>query len=648
MTDHYYFGGFFCCLRPFKFPESSNLQDPRYGRNSELPSEDPTLNGAYSVEVVRGTQEGGDPRWPLKTHATLKHYTAYSIETNRFGVSENVSTYDLFDSFLPQYQAGFQQGKAAGVMCSYMSMNGVPSCANDFILNHMIRGVWGRPDALVVTDCEAVSSMSEHNHYAKDAADATAKSLNAGVDLNTGYPWYQQNGLRDAMGNGTISMDTVDIALGRSLLWKFKLGLFDDPAGQAYTKLGIDAINTTGSQALVQDAAAQGLVLLKNGAPTPAAPHPAAAQAAQAASTGAVLPFTPGIKLAVVGPHANSSWQLLSDYYGDEVCFGPHEMGPHDDAKTNTDCIVTVAASLTAANRGGATRVAPGVGTVGPAPGGAAAAAAALAAVGWADAVVLAVGLDRGIEHEGIDRTGGISLPAPQLAFAEQVVASGKPVVLLVINGGVVALDTLVPKAAAVVEAFYPNQAGAAAIGPALFGATNRWGKLPLTIYPAGYASQVTIQQMEMRANPDTKYPGRGYRYYTGRPLFRFGDGMSYTSFETACTGTETGVNVSAASINCTVTNTGDRAGDEVVILYHRPPAAGPGKPQRPIRRMLDFGRVAVPAGGKATVSFTVEAPTALALPVDSPKNTVPRMVVAPGRHTLELHDGEQQFVWDQ
>ena len=96
--------------------------------------------------MVRGTQEGGDPRWPLETHATLKHYTAYSIETDRFGVSENVSTYDLFDSFLPQHQAGFQQGKAAGVMCSYMSMNGVPSCANDFILNHMIREVWGRPE----------------------------------------------------------------------------------------------------------------------------------------------------------------------------------------------------------------------------------------------------------------------------------------------------------------------------------------------------------------------------------------------------------------------------------------------------------------------------------------------------------------------
>lgn len=122
-------------------------------------------------------------------------------------------------------------------MCSYMSINGVPSCANEFILKHMIREEWGMPEALIVTDCEAVSSMYQHNHYAKDVTDATAKSLNAGVDLNTGFPWFQSNGLKYALGNGTITMQTVDTALARSLSWKFKLGLFDNPATQEYTKL---------------------------------------------------------------------------------------------------------------------------------------------------------------------------------------------------------------------------------------------------------------------------------------------------------------------------------------------------------------------------------------------------------------------------
>jgi len=103
-------------------PNINTIRDPKYGRNSELPSEDPTLNGEYAVQVVRGIQEGDDPRWPLKIHATLKHYTAYSVETNRFGFIGNVSTYDVYDSFLPQYALAFQKGRAAGVMCSYMSM----------------------------------------------------------------------------------------------------------------------------------------------------------------------------------------------------------------------------------------------------------------------------------------------------------------------------------------------------------------------------------------------------------------------------------------------------------------------------------------------------------------------------------------------
>ena len=214
-------------------PNINIVRDPRYGRNSELPSEDPYLNGQYAVAVVRGMQEGDDPAYPLLIHATLKHYTAYSIETDRFGVSGNVSSYDLFDSFLPQYRAGFVEGKAGGAMCSCkywplhttrasngrprpchpcpaplwwpslsppppppppclmvtdMSMNHVPSCANDGILNTMVRSTWGREDALIVTDCFAVESMfsGAGNHFAKDVVDATTKSLTAGVDLNTG------------------------------------------------------------------------------------------------------------------------------------------------------------------------------------------------------------------------------------------------------------------------------------------------------------------------------------------------------------------------------------------------------------------------------------------------------------------------------
>ena len=172
----------------------------------------------------------------------------------------------------------------------------------------------------------------------------------------------------------------------------------------------------------------------------------------------------------------------------------------------------------------------------------------------------------------------------------------------------------------------------------ALFGETNRWGKLPLTVYPAAYASELTIQDMAMRANASTGYPGRGYRYYTGQALFEFGEGLSYTSFSTNCSGGETGVNVTAATINCTVTNTGDRAGDEVVLLFHRPPATARHQPQRPIRRLLDFTRVSLRANQSVGVSFVVDA-VALALPSEAAAE-VNNATVYPGNHLLEISSG--------
>eukprot|EP00040_Diaphanoeca_grandis_P016335 m.84243 g.84243 ORF g.84243 m.84243 type:complete len:798 (+) comp25726_c0_seq1:98-2491(+) len=618
-------------------PNINVVRDPRYGRNSELPSEDPYINGQYAIGVVRGMQEGDDPKYPLLIHSTLKHYTAYSIETNRFAVSGNVSSYDLFDSFLPQYEAGFVEGKAGGAMCSYMSMNNVPSCANDGILNKMVRETWGREDALIVTDCFAVESMVDANHYAKDVADATAKSINAGVDLNTGWPWSKYGGLKQALGNHTITLDTVNTALARSLTYRMKLGLFDDPTTQKYTQYGYESINTSTTQQLVVEAAAQGMVLLKNDGP--------------------VLPLGLARKIAVVGVHASTTTSLLSDYYGDQVCFGTPT--PESTAacnarnggstseicqKTLDGCVVTIGASVMDANarKGGETKVVAGVGMVTPAtPSGE---QLALDAVTWADEVVLAVGIDHGIEHEGIDRQN-TSLPQAQIDFALKVLALGKPVVLILVNGGALSTEPLLSNAKApnaIVETFYPNSAGAAAIGPALFGETNNWGKLPITIYPAAYNNQLTIEQVRMRADTATDYPGRGYRYYTGKPLFEFGQGLSLTTFSTTC------ANDSVAGdthVVCTVTNTGNRVGDEVVMVFHRPPAAPAGQPQVPIRRLLDFDRLSdIAPGASKKCSFVImQSVLQLVAEDDTARDfytTTKRDV--PGVHTLQV--GHQSF----
>eukprot|EP00039_Didymoeca_costata_P008454 m.112515 g.112515 ORF g.112515 m.112515 type:complete len:776 (+) comp14090_c0_seq3:191-2518(+) len=588
-------------------PNINVVRDPRYGRNSELPSEDPFLNGEYAIHVVHGMQNGSDPKWPLLIHATLKHYTAYSVETNRFGFSGNVSTYDLFDSFLPQYEAGFTRGQAGGAMCSYMSMNGIPSCANEFILNHMVRNEWGMKNALIVTDCLACASMYLHNHYAKDVATAAAAAINSGVDLNTGTPFYQDGGLAQAIGNHTVTWNTVDTALSRSLLWRFRLGLFDDPSNQSYSKSGLESINTTSSQSLVQEGAAQGFILLKN---------------------EEALPIKKGSNVAVVGPHANSTIQLLSDYYGDQVCFGPPD--PGSNIRSNGHCIPTIGQSVTNSNAGGTTKVFAGVGVTTNLT--KAAEDAAMDAVAWAESVVLCVGIDHSIEHEGIDRDD-IVLPQVQLVFAKKVLALTRQnnikLTLVLVNGGAIAIDDLMG-ADAIIEAFYPNSAGSVALGKAIFGDSNRWGKLPITIYPQNYANELTIEQMRMQADPSTNYPGRGYRYYTGKALFPFGSGLSYTHFSTECSHKEN-------TTSCNVTNIGDMDGDEVVFLFHIPPKQQ--QQQQAIRRLIDFQRVSIGKGETVSVEFISEDTQFKVVSNDMSWNNrrqqENRYTLTPGEHTL-------------
>jgi beta-glucosidase-like glycosyl hydrolase len=168
------------------------MRDPRFGRNSELPSEDPFLAGEYAAHYVRGMQDGlpGHQHEVKKMISGLKHYAAYTVEADREAFIPTISTFDLADSYLPQYEAAFspadEGGNAQAVMCSYAGANGVPSCANSFLLNDLIRNKWRRPDAIVTSDCGALSNMVGANHYAKDNAHAASESLNAGCDIDMG------------------------------------------------------------------------------------------------------------------------------------------------------------------------------------------------------------------------------------------------------------------------------------------------------------------------------------------------------------------------------------------------------------------------------------------------------------------------------
>jgi len=254
----------------------------------------------------------------------------------------------------------------------------------------------------------------------------------------------------------------------------------------------------------------------------------------------------------------------------------------------------------------------------------------ALDAVTKSDVVVLVLGIDFSIENEGIDRTN-ITLPGLQESFALQVLAIGKPTVLVLVNGGIVSIDKLVNGPQAIVEAFYPSVQGARALAQTLFGEQNRWGKLPVTIYPADYIKQVDIFNFDM-----SKPPGRTYRYYTGKPLWPFGWGLSLTTFDLACTEVKP-----VAQYNCMVTNTGSLSGDEVVMVFHTVGDDIRNKVDHPvpIKHLVEFERVTVAAGQATQITFNLDQ-KALQL-----TNKSGDKVVYPGKHTLMFSRGYGQDV---
>ena len=548
-------------------PNINMVRDPRWGRNDEVPSEDPFLAGHYAANYVRGMQEGPDQRY-IKMIAFLKHYTAYSVETNRAAFNANISTFDLFDTFLAQFEIAFTEGRASGAMCSYASINGVPSCANPLILTDVLRKRWGMEDSVITTDCGAVSNMYYANHFAANLSDAAAKSLNAGTDLNT-ETVFSGLAMIAAIATGETNETMVDRALRRSLKLRFRAGLFDPLEHQPYTTLGLTDIATPSHRHQNYDSALQSFVLLRN--------------------DHGILPLkSKAQKIAVMGPKISSTTTLLEQYYGDQVCFGG-----------GFGCIVTIAQAMQSYG-GGSAFVTPfeAITVTGT---NASLIPQALALAKEQDVVVLVLGLDRQVEGETVDRTN-TDLPGIQASFAQQVLALGIPTVVVFINGGMISFDNILKTSTplALVEAFYPGFEGANALACTLFGCANRWGKLPVTIYPSSFQKQANFLSFDM-----TIYPGRTYRYYQETPLFPFGWGLSYTNFSVNCS-----QQFSAFQINCLVTNIGSIDGDEVLLVYHRVGNDIRTKWHHPFpkKNLVEFERVFVPAKSSVSVQFQLDA----------------------------------------
>jgi beta-glucosidase len=534
-------------------PVINMLRDPRWGRYEESYSEDPWLMSRMGVAYVRGLQ-GSDPKY-LKVVATPKHFVANNSEYNRHTGSSDVDEQLLHEYYLPAFEATVREGGAFSVMAAYNRVNGVPASANPLLLQTLLRETWGFK-GYVVSDCGAVWDIANGHHWVSTLAEASAKALRAGTDLNCGstYPDY----LPDAFTQGLISESDVDLALTRVLRARFLLGEFDPPGEVPYASIGADVIQSQAHADLALEAARQAIVLLKN---------------------DGLLPLDAKTlhSVAVIGPHAA------------DVTLGGYSGGPDHTVSALDGIRAKLPSSITVSHAEGGT-------LTGAKDQAAIDDAAALA--GKSDVAIVLVGTSQDVLREEMDRPDW-SLPGAQGDLIQAVSAANPNTVVVLVTAGPVAIDWAKANVPAILTAFYDGQAQGTAIADVLFGDTNPGGKLTTTWY-TGDATLPPVGDYDLRK-------GRTYLYYGGVPLFPFGHGLSYTSFAYRnfridasaldATGTTT--------VSVDITNVGARAGDEVAQLYvHDAFASVP----RPIKELRGFRRVHLRSGETSTVTFPLSA----------------------------------------
>jgi len=590
-------------------PNVNINRDPRWGRNQEVPSEDPYINGMFGAQYTKGLQEGEDKRY-LQAVVTLKHWDAYSLEDSdgftRHNVNAIIDNYTLADTFWPAFRMSVVDGGAKGVMCSYNAINGVPTCASP-LLNATLRGNWGF-DGYVTSDTGAVNDIGPGEHQYRNTSEGAAAAAlkDGGCDIDSGKVYV--GSLMSAVGQGLLNQEDLKLALHRTIKLRFELGLFDPIEDQPYWHAPLDAVSTAESQATNLLSTLESMVLLAN--------------------PGNLLPIPKGQKVALIGPHANAREAMVGNYLG-ELCPG------------NTfDCVQSFAAAMNTSNP--ATTVTAGSGITKSIDGGVAAAVAAAKA---ADFVVLALGIDESVESESHDRTA-VGIPQPQLDLLSAVVAAGKPVAVVLINGGMLELEPIQKLKLPILEAFYPGFHGGEAIATTLYGTNEHLGgKLPFTNYPEGYIDLIKMSDMSMK--PSGTAPGRTYKYYSGKPSIPFGYGLSYSTFKLenstdleelarhGSTWETSNADHVQGNYSVTITNTGQVTADEVVFAFFHPPQG-----HSVIRQVFGFERVHLAPGASAVVTFP--AAPSMFKTVTSGGD----VVVAPGTYKVEFSNGVDQSIF--
>jgi beta-glucosidase len=560
--------------------------EPRWGRISEAAGEDPYLNSVFAAARVRGAQ-GSDYSAPDKIIASPKHFVAYGQpEGGRDYNTTDMSEQRLRNFYLPPFKAAIDAG-ADTVMCSFNAINGVPGCANSYTETDILKKEWGF-DGFIESDWTAVSetracppknpvSPGDCGHgVAADGPDAAAKALMAGTDSEMTSTFIRDFG-KQLLADGRITMRRLDDAVRRILRVKFRAGLFEhpyvDPAQADSKQLLPDAV------AAARNAAGRSTVLLKN--------------------EGNLLPLDPAKSTVVIGPLGNDQHDMLGPWWG---------RGEDKDAVTVYDGIKAQNPNTTFVQGCTIANTEPPNNTPADVCGSDAGFAEAVAAATRADQVVLALGESREQSGEAASRVD-IDLPGRQQELIDAIKATGKPFVVVLFNGRPLTLGKVDASAPAILEAWFPGVQAGNAVADVLFGKVNPGGKLPASFPQA--VGQIPIyynhEPTGRPCNPTAKYNSRYRDLPTCAPLYPFGYGLSYSTFELSNLrlSAQTMARGGRISASVDVANTAGPKGDEVVQLYIHDPVASISQP---VRRLRGFQRVTLDAGAKTTVTFTLDA----------------------------------------
>jgi len=538
------------------------IRDPRWGRTEECISEDPYEVSTIATAYVKGLQSQG-------VHATLKHFVGYSASQSgrNFG-PVHAGPREIADVLLPPFEMAVIEGGVRSVMHAYTEIDGQPIAASPEYLTDLLRGTWGF-DGTVVADYFGVAFLEKLHNIAGNLTEAAKAALEAGVDIELPTGDAYLGPLAKGVREGLIDEAFVDRAVLRALEQKSELGLlgntFDD---EPPTDIDLDS---PAHREVARRLAEESVVLLSNNGVLPLAAQPG--------------------KIAVVGPNADRLSALFGCY-----SFVNHVLSLHDGFETGIEA-PTLREGLAAEFADSSFVVARGCNIDDSDTSGF---GEAVAAAQSADVTVLVLGdqaglFGRGTSGEGCDRDS-LELPGVQRQLAETVIATGKPVVIVLLTGRPYVLGWALDSAAAVVQSFFPGEEGAGAVAGVLSGRVNPSGRLPVSLPRSTGAQPYTYLHPALGGDNDVTN-------LSSRPDREFGFGLSFTTFDHSAPEVQATVAGEDVNVQVRVTNTGVMAGAEVVQLYVRDLV---GSLTRPVAQLVGYARVALEPGQSADVTFVV------------------------------------------